>query len=153
MPTTMSAAEKPLRIAHIELPFPPSVHGLYRGGRWKGDISPEYKAWRDHAGVMLNRQSVRSFDGSVRIFIRLVAPDRRKRDSDNYVKAILDLLAAHLVIEGDDASIVRSHYVEWADEGPACTVVVQDAPDTWDALGDVFARIFAAIPVKARGAA
>lgn len=136
----------------IELPFPPSVHGLYRGGRWRGDISPEYKAWRDHAGMMLNRQHVRSFDGPVRVFIRLVAPDRRKRDSDNYAKAVLDLLAAHYVIEGDDSSIVLSHYVEWAENGPPCTVVVQDAPDTCEAFGDVMARIFTAMPMPKREA-
>lgn len=152
MPTT-SAQARAVRTASIELPFPPSVHGLYRGGRWKGDISPEYKAWRDHAGLMLNRQSVGSFDGPVRVFVRLVAPDRRKRDSDNYIKAVLDLLSAHFVIEGDDSSIVRSHYVEWSGEGPACTVVVQDAPDEWDAFPDVFARIFAAVPIKRRDVA
>lgn len=146
-------ARAELRSARISLPFPPSVHGLYRGGRWKGDISPEYKAWRDHAGLMLNRQRVRSFDGPVRIFIRLVAPDRRKRDSDNYIKAVLDLLAAHFVIDGDDSSIVRSHYVEWAEEGEPCTVIVQEAPDTWEKFSDVVARIFAANPARERGAA
>lgn len=150
-PQHISAAD--VRAAHIGLPFPPSVHGLYRGGRWRGDISPEYKAWRDHAGLMLNRQAVQAFDGPVRVFARLVAPDKRKRDSDNYAKAILDLLTAHGVIAGDDKDVVRSHYVEWADEGPACTVIVQDAPDTWDAFGNVIARLFAAIPVKERGAA
>jgi Holliday junction resolvase RusA-like endonuclease len=148
----MSAAEARARTARIDLPFPPSVHGLYRGGRWKGDISPEYKAWRDHSGLMLNRQSVRPFGGPVRIFARLVSPDDRKRDSDNYAKAILDLLVAHGVIAGDDKNIVRSHYVEWADEGPACTVIVQDAPDTWDEFGDVLARLFAAIPTRERAA-
>jgi hypothetical protein len=85
--------------------------------------------------------------------MRLVAPDRRKRDSDNYIKAILDLLVAHLVIEGDDSSIVRSHYVEWSEEGQPCTVIVQDAPDAWEAFGDVMDRVFAAIPVSQRGAA
>lgn len=141
------------RVARIDLPFPPSVHRLYRGGRWKGDISPEYKAWRDHAGLLLNRQSVPAFDGPVRIFARLVAPDKRKRDSDNFVKAIFDLLVAHLVIKGDDSSTVRSHYVEWAEDGPPCTVIVQEAPDTWEPVGDVFARVFAAIPEKQRKAA
>jgi Holliday junction resolvase RusA-like endonuclease len=150
---TSTQARGLVRTARIDLPFPPSVHGLYRGGRWKGDISPEYKAWRDHAGLLLNRQSVPSFDGPVRIFIRLVAPDRRERDSDNYVKAILDLLVAHFVIEGDGRSIVRSHYVEWADEGQPCTVIVQGAADTWEAFGDVMDRVFAAIPVSQRGAA
>lgn len=149
--TTLTRQEARAAV-RIELPFPPSVHGLYRGGRWRGDISPEYKAWRDHAGLMLNRQHVRSFDGPVRIFIRLVAPDRRKRDSDNYAKAVLDLLAARYVIEGDDSSIVRSHYVEWADEGAPCTVIVQDAPDTWEAFGDVMARIFSAMPIPKREA-
>lgn len=147
----ISAAQA--RAVRIDLPFPPSVHGLYRGGRWRGDISPTYKAWRDHAGLMLNRQSAPSIDGPVRVFIRLVAPDRRERDSDNYAKAILDLLTAHGVIEGDHSRIVASHYVEWADDGQPCTVVIQRAPDTWEAFGDVVGRIFAAIPAPKRGAA
>jgi len=141
------------RTARVDLPFPPSVHGLYRGGRWKGDISPEYKAWRDHAGLLLNRQSVPSFDGPVRLFIRLVSPDRRRRDSDNYAKAVIDLLVAHGVIPDDSNGVVRSHFVEWTDEGEPCTVIVQQASDTWDAFGDVLARVFAAIPTQQRGAA
>ena len=147
--TTISAAQT----ARIDLPFPPSVHGLYRGGRWKGDISPEYKAWRDKAGHMLNRQSVPSFSEPVRIFIRLVAPDKRRRDGDNYAKGILDLLVSHDVIPDDDRKTVLSHYVEWADEGQPCTVIVQGAPDTWEAFGDAMDRVFAAIPVSQRGAA
>lgn len=149
--STLSASAT--RTARIDLPFPPSVHGLYRGGRWKGDISPEYKAWRDHAGLMLNRQAVPSFDGPVRIFIRLVAPDRRRRDSDNYAKAVIDLLVSHGVIPDDSNGVVLSHFVEWSDEGEPCTIIVQNAPDTWDAFDDVMTRLFAAIPVKQRGAA
>jgi Holliday junction resolvase RusA-like endonuclease len=150
---TLSKAEARAQTARIDLPFPPSVHGLYRGGRWKGDISPEYKAWRDHAGLLLNRQAVASFSGPVRVFIRLVAPDRRRRDSDNYAKAVIDLLVAHSVIPDDSNGIVRSHYVEWADDGQPCTVIVQSAPDTWEAFDDVMDRVFAAIPVSQRGAA
>lgn len=142
-----------VRTARIDLPFPPSVHGLYRNGRWKGDLSPEYKAWRDHAGLLLNRQAVPSFGGPVRIFIRLVAPDRRERDGDNFAKAVIDLLVSHGVIAGDSNRFVLSHCVEWSDDGQPCTVIVQEASDTWDAFGDVLSRVFAAIPTKQRGAA
>lgn len=138
----------------VTMPFPPSVHGLYRGGRWRGDPSPAYKAWRDEAGYRLNRQCRVQLAGPVRIIIRLVPPDAKERDSDNYVKAVLDLLVAHRVIEGDDSRIVRSHYVEWADEGEPCTVVVQAADaETWEPIGRAVERIIAALPVLMRGAA
>ncbi len=140
--------------ARIDLPFPPSVHGLYRGGRWRGDISPAYKAWRDQAGFMLNRQNIPAFDGPVRAFIRFVPPDNRKRDGDNYVKAIFDLLVSHGVIKADDRSILISHYVEWETDGPACTVVIQPADDdTWQPIGDAITRVMAAIPMPQRKSA
>lgn len=138
----------------VELPFPPSVHTLYRGGRWRGDPSPEYKAWRDLAGYQLNRQHAPAFPGCVRVFVRLVAPDRRERDTDNYAKAVLDLLTAHGVIKGDDSKTVRAHYVEWSDSGSPCTVVVQEADaDTWEQIGTVIERLFASLPYPQRGAA
>lgn len=138
----------------LVLPFPPSVHGLYRGGRWRGDISPEYKAWRDEAGLLLNRQRAPAFTGPVRVIVRLVAPDNRERDSDNYIKAILDLLVAHGVIESDDRKTLLGHYVEWIEEGPPCTVAIQAGDDdTFEHIGSVVARIFAWLDLKQRSAA
>ncbi len=143
-----------MAIARIDLPFPPSVHGLFRGGRWKGDLSPQYKAWRDEAGYRLNLQRVPAFDGQVRILIRLVAPDNRVRDSDNYLKGVLDLLVSHGVIASDARSTVLAHIVEWADDGSPCTVIVQSADaDTWEQVGTAINRVFASLPVPRRGAA
>lgn len=151
--TTLSRQEGRAGV-RLSLPFPPSVHGLYRGGRWRGDISPAYKAWRDEAGYLLNRQNSTSLKGPVRIFIRLVPPDGRERDGDNYVKAVFDLLVSHGVIEADDSTTVRSHYVEWADDGPSCVVVIQSSDDdTWEQLDAVVARVMAGIPIPERGAA
>ena len=51
-------------------------------------------------------------------------PDKRRRDIDNRIKPILDLLCAHQVIAGDDSSIVKAVSVSLAHGGPGAHVEV-----------------------------
>jgi Holliday junction resolvase RusA-like endonuclease len=108
----------------IVLPFPPSVNGLFR--RHNGaHLSAAYKAWRDEAGMKLNRQQVRHHDGAVTIRMWMRAPDRRPRDIDNYIKPVIDLLVRHGIIQQDHARVVRGIHADWIDEGdPRVQVII-----------------------------
>lgn len=110
----------------ITLPFPPSVNGVFR--RHNGShLSEKYVAWRDEAGWQLKAQRPLPIKEPVHVEIQLVAPDRRARDGDNLLKAPLDLLVKHGVIEDDNNRFVRKTTVEWVDTGAPCTVTVRAA--------------------------
>jgi len=110
----------------ITLPFPTSVHKAFRRHNGKY-LSEEYRKWRDEAGWMLKQQKPKPIAGPVCVTIDLVAPDKRRRDGDNYKKGPLDLLVAHGVIEADDNRIVKQGGFRWVESGAPCTVHVRKA--------------------------
>lgn len=84
------------------LPFPPSVNALYANVKNVGRVKTHaYKVWQKEAGLRLNLQRPKKVSGRVRIAIRAVPPDRRKRDLDNLEKAIMDFLVDMGVIDDD----------------------------------------------------
>lgn len=111
----------------LELPFPPSTNALFKNVPGKGRVrSAAYKAWAIEAGYAVNRAS--PVKGPVTVSVQLSPPNKRKRDADNSLKPILDLLVKHGVIEADDWSIVRSVSAEWAEPGNRpCVVTVRGA--------------------------
>lgn len=112
------------RVTKLELPFPPSVNGMYfnrRGGRTKTE---EYKNWLNAAGLMLNRQKPRPvlFRASVSIDL----DDRRRGDADNRAKPVLDLLVSRGVLGGDSKKYVRRVSVGW-EKLDGCRVTIREA--------------------------
>lgn len=114
--------------AVVSLPFPISTHQAFR--KHKGaHLSEEYRRWRDLAGWELLAQRPSKIKGKVSVLIELVAPDKRNRDTDNFIKAPVDLLVTHGVIEGDDQRFVRSVTARWVEQGDPCRVTVtSEAP-------------------------
>lgn len=114
----------------LSLPFPPSLNGIF--GQFKGaHLSKKYREWRDEAGWMLKAQNPLAYSGPVSVSVKLVMPDKRIRDLDNVgLKAVIDLLVRHGVIEGDDHRYVKRIQAEWADEGDPCTVTITPYPIT-----------------------
>lgn len=108
----------------VTLPFPVSVNAMYRSVRGRVIKSARYRAWIEHAGLQLNSQHPAKIVGPVHIRLDLVAPDARKRDADNLLKPVIDLLVTHQIISADDSTIVRWAHPEWADSGEPCTVTV-----------------------------
>lgn len=100
----------------IILPFPPSMHGIFRKHNGK-NLSEDYRKWRDLAGWELLGQKPKKVKGPVSVLIELYPPDKRSRDADNYIKAPLDLLVAHQIIEADDSRFLRSITASWVDVG------------------------------------
>ena len=99
----------------LNLPIPPSTNNLFvssrRGYRFK---SRRYNAWLTEAGWILKVQRAGRIAGPVQVVIR-ATPKRRRRDADNLIKPLLDLLVSARVIEGDDWRVVRSVTAAWCD--------------------------------------
>lgn len=108
---------------NIELPYPPSVNRAWRMVRAPGSgrscrmvLSREGRAYRTEACARLAAlvghlaREGRALDGPLRVDITLHPPDRRKRDVDNALKALLDALQHGGVIR-DDAQIADLHVV------------------------------------------
>lgn len=89
----------------IEIPAPPSVNEMFRNVRGRGRVkTAAYNDWLGHAGWVLRSQSPDRVGGRV-VLVISVERASKSADIDNRVKAILDLLVTHGVIE-DDRNVV-----------------------------------------------
>jgi crossover junction endodeoxyribonuclease RusA len=109
----------------ILLPLAPSVNGLFAGiGRRY--VSGKYKAWRVHAGYVLNCQRPRKCLGRVALAIEVAEPPtKRATDLSNFLKASEDLLVAHGIIEGDSQHYVREITMQWSDSVDGIKIAIR----------------------------
>jgi Holliday junction resolvase RusA-like endonuclease len=106
-----SAAADPVTV--LDLPAPPGVNHIWRYRSGRAYRSPIYTDWIEHAGWELQSQRPTPVSSPVRVLVRLGKPDR-KRDADGYLKALLDLLESHGVIE-NDVEVANLHVIRDAD--------------------------------------
>lgn len=97
----------------FDLPFPPSVNGLFPGDGKRRWASKPYKAWRVDAAPSVPGLSIK---GAYALQIRLDRPDRRARDCANYEKAVSDLLVSQGLVEDD--SLCARLVLEWTGSDP-----------------------------------
>lgn len=105
----------------VWLPFPPSANNLFAHGAVMGRhgkpvtrrfVSKRYREWRRHAELLIVGARLRPVVGAeAAVTIAITPPDKRRRDRDNYRKAILDALVRCHVLPDDH--IVDSAPVEW----------------------------------------
>jgi len=113
----------------FDLPMPPSVNSMFRNVPGKGRAKTKaYRSWVGEAGWMLIAQRNRHkahkrIDGPVRIEVSAYRPASKRRDLDNILKALLDLLTHTQTIK-DDSQVVEIN-ARWADEGVPCTMIVR----------------------------
>lgn len=93
-------------LAHFTLPFPPSVNSYWRrnGGRYF--ISARGKKFRATVVAQLRALHLPTLAGRLRLVINFYPPDRRRRDLDNMLKALLDALE-HGGLYNDDNQVCR----------------------------------------------
>lgn len=92
----------------LELPYPPSVnHYWLRRGR-RTFVSPRGRRFRHAVVSELLSLGCKPIRGKVEIWISVYPPDRRRRDLDNILKALLDALE-HGGAYRDDSQIVELH--------------------------------------------
>ncbi|MCR4299734.1 MAG: RusA family crossover junction endodeoxyribonuclease [Gallionella sp.] len=92
-------------VAVLLLPYPPSVNHYWLlncgGGRRICDAG---KRFRLAVQLIMNRSGVESMPGRLSVEIIASPPDKRRRDVDNLLKAILDALQ-HAGLYADDNAI------------------------------------------------
>ncbi len=102
------------------LSVPPSTNALYMTDRKANRRfkTPKYTKWQTQAGWELMGQKPRPTQGDVTVEIRVAEEEvifkngSKKRDLDNMLKALLDLLVLHRVIE-DDRYIKKLSIERW----------------------------------------
>lgn len=81
------------RVLDIRMPFPPSVNSYWRNVGGRMVLSAGARKFHDRALCAMEKQiggRHELFCGPVRVEAVLHPPDRRTRDLDNYLKAMLD---------------------------------------------------------------
>ena len=87
---------------HVALPFPPSVNTYWRTFRGRMIISAKGREYRQHVCKLL--EGCERMTGRLSLMVELFPPDRRRRDIDNSLKALLDGLG-HGGAYDDDSQI------------------------------------------------
>ena len=107
------AAVNPLE---FDLPWPPSVNRYWRNLGDRVLISREGRAYRERVVAMLAAHTAEPLSGRVAVKITVYPPDRRRRDLDNMLKALLDALAYGGVYDDDgqidDLRVIRGAAVK-----------------------------------------
>ncbi len=107
------------------LPYPPSLNNLFRNVK-HGRVKTEgYERWIRLAQGHILEQGRKRLHGFVSVSVALVRPDKRKRDLDNSLKPLLDLLVGMSII--DDDSLIQRISIQWVESGPACSVSIAEA--------------------------
>lgn len=114
----------------ISLPYPPTLNNLFKNAGARGRVKTQaYNCWLQEALLILRAQRAPKHTGSFRATIVLTRPDRRRRDIDNTVKALMDALKKGGVIEDDH--LAQSVTVAWAWEeitpGGAVSITIEPA--------------------------
>lgn len=110
----------------IELPYPPSVNHYWRRVGARTLISREGRRFRRSVCARLAARTAQPMTGRVAVHVTAHPPDRRRRDLDNAMKALLDALAHGGVYE-DDGQIDRIE-IERGEVAPGGKVVVRITP-------------------------
>ncbi|WP_345318290.1 RusA family crossover junction endodeoxyribonuclease [Novipirellula rosea] len=81
-----------LTMLKLNLPYPPSINHYWRHVGQRVLISKKGREYRAEVSGLLNRKRVEPLVGPLSVDIELHMPDRRRRDIDNVLKAMLDAL-------------------------------------------------------------
>lgn len=113
----------------FELPWPPSVNHYYRHVGPRTLISRAGRIFRRRVARILAARCLPPAVGRLAVTVEVFPPDRRRRDIDNLLKAVLDALQ-HGGAFPDDSRIVwlliqRAHVVP----GGRVAVTIRDLAD------------------------
>jgi len=88
------------------LPYPPSVNHYWRRVGARTIISREGRNYRRRVCGLLAAEGAEERSGPLEVKVEVYPPDRRRRDVDNVLKALLDAMEKGGAY-GDDSQIVR----------------------------------------------
>jgi crossover junction endodeoxyribonuclease RusA len=111
----------------LELPWPPSMNRYWRHVGAKTLLSRAGRKYRQAVTLRVVLAGRPRIDGRLAVEIEAFAPDRRKLDLDNRLKAILDALE-HAGVYADDEQIDDLHIRRGeVRKGGALAVVIRRA--------------------------
>jgi crossover junction endodeoxyribonuclease RusA len=110
----------------FELPLPPSVNRLWRNIGNRTILSREARVYRQTVKSILQCERIETLVGPIAVDILVFPPDRRRRDIDNFPKALLDSLQ-HAGVFVDDSQIERMS-IERREVIPNGRVIVKVEP-------------------------
>ena len=109
----------------LDLPYPPSANRLWRTYRGRVCKSREYKDWLVVAGFAARSQGLTEVVGPYKISINATRPDKRRRDLDNIIKPVSDLMQSIGVIKNDsDCELLTAR---WLTTGDGVNVRIEPA--------------------------
>lgn len=104
--------QSPRRLT-LDLPFPPTVNRYWRHiGESRTIISKQGRAYKIAvAGLVMANRAALQLCKPVCVSVTYCPPDNRRRDLDNYTKALLDSITAAGVWQDD--SQVQIMHLQW----------------------------------------
>lgn len=112
-------------MVELWLPYPPSANSLWRSAKGRVYRSRKYVDWLTEAGIEAKMQRAGKITGPYKISITAARPDKRKRDLDNLLKSISDLLKSIGAIEDDHLCEMLT--ARWATSGDGVSVRLEPA--------------------------
>jgi crossover junction endodeoxyribonuclease RusA len=114
-------------LINITLPFPPSTNTYYRnvrvGSKQFTKISERGRKYKTECFWLLKQQKAcKRLSHSLRVTITLFPPDAKRRDLDNFNKALLDVMT-HAGVYLDDSQIDHLTIVRAQVQKPGCVKV------------------------------
>lgn len=114
-------------MTYYDLPYPPTVNTYWRANGHRRFIAKRGVEFREQVADIVADTRQGSLDGRLSVFVALYPPDKRKRDIDNVLKALLDALT-HAGAYDDDSQIDRLEVVRHeVIKGGKCSVVIVGA--------------------------
>jgi crossover junction endodeoxyribonuclease RusA len=115
------------KMIELTLPWPPTVNTYWRNFNGRTLLSAKGREYQKAvADQVLIQRGAKHYDFALKVTIEAFRPDRRRRDLDNLLKAVLDGLA-HAGVMEDDCLIVDLR-IFWAEEiGGMVKVTIEGA--------------------------
>jgi len=98
------------------IPLPPSANHCYRVARKRVIKSKAYVNWQFIAGLMLGKPTPVHGPVKVELLVHMGRKWNHKRDIDNLIKPVVDLVKSSGVIPDDNSRIVREVSIKFSDE-------------------------------------
>lgn len=93
------------KIAEFTLPYPPSVNHYYSRSSKGVFINKAARLYREEVVLTLKNKITEKFgDDLVQVELHIHSPDKRKRDIDNILKCVLDVIQM-MGVYNDDSQI------------------------------------------------
>ena len=109
----------------MQLPYPVSTNAIWSRTKTGMRKSSKYTAWLIEAGQIAKRHRAYAITGKYHLYLAAKRPDGRRRDLDNLLKGVSDLLVScGLVRDDSDCEMISAR---WVTSGEGVNVRVERA--------------------------